>query len=211
LYGQLGDGTKEDKHSPARIGTGTDWQAVAAGHAHAVAMTSSGSLWAWGANWDGQLGDETTEDKHSPARIGTGTDWQAVVAGLYHTVAMQNDGTLWAWGDNDYGQLGDGTTIERHTPVRVIFLSNSDTDNDGIDDGWEMTYFHNLTTANAASDSDKDGYSDKQEYLNSLAGYNDPNGTGYDPTTKNVPGGTGYQTPAKGSALPSIYKLLLKR
>jgi hypothetical protein len=68
-----------------------------------------------------------------------------------------------------------------------------------------------LNTASANSDYDKDGYSDKQEYLNSLANKADPDGAAYDLKAKNSPGGTGYITPAKGSAFPSIYKLLLKR
>jgi hypothetical protein len=36
--GQLGDGTKIEKNSPVRIGTDTDWQTVAAGSAHTVAV-----------------------------------------------------------------------------------------------------------------------------------------------------------------------------
>lgn len=41
-----------------------------------------------------------------------------------------------------------------------------DADNDGIADGWELTNFTNTTaTANATSDSDRDGQSDRAEYL----------------------------------------------
>ncbi len=58
-----------------------------------------------------------------------------------------------------------------------------DTDGDGIDDGWETTHFGNLTTATATSDFDKDGYTDKQEYLN---------GGIYDPKIYNLPGGPGF-------------------
>jgi hypothetical protein len=69
-----------------------------------------------------------------------------------------------------------------------------DSDGDGIDDAWEISHFGNLTTANATSDYDGDGYSDKQEYLNSKNGVNDPNGNPFDPKTKNAPGGTGFQS-----------------
>jgi hypothetical protein len=60
-----------------------------------------------------------------------------------------------------------------------------DTDSDGIADDWEMDYFGNLTTANAATDYDHDGYSDLIEYTHGT----DPKvmdpagGTGYDPST----------------------------
>lgn len=69
-----------------------------------------------------------------------------------------------------------------------------DTDGDGIDDNWEMAYFGNLTTANSTSDFDGDGYTDLQEYLNQLAGLNDPEGNPFDPKAVNAPGGTGYNS-----------------
>ncbi len=65
-----------------------------------------------------------------------------------------------------------------------------DTDNDGIDDAWEMEHFNNLTTASATSDYDKDGYTDLQEFLND--GLKDPLGNDYDPKIKNAGGGAGY-------------------
>ncbi len=58
-----------------------------------------------------------------------------------------------------------------------------DNDGDGIDDNWEMTHFQNLTTADATSDYDKDGYSDEQEYLN---------GSPYDPKVQDNADGPGY-------------------
>jgi len=41
----------------------------------------------------------------------------------------------------------------------------ADSDGDGIPDAWELQNFGNLTTANASSDADGDGQSDKNEYL----------------------------------------------
>jgi len=40
-----------------------------------------------------------------------------------------------------------------------------DSDGDGIPDAWERLKFGNLTTADAASDRDRDGFSDLSEYL----------------------------------------------
>ncbi len=77
--------------------------------------------------------------------------------------------------------------------IQSIF---SDTDQDGIDDAWEIAAFGNLTTASASTDWDNDGYTDLQEYLNQLAGETDPAGNSYDPKGKNAPGGTGYRKPA---------------
>jgi hypothetical protein len=67
-----------------------------------------------------------------------------------------------------------------------------DSDRDGIDDNWEIANFGNLTTANATSDYDKDGYTDLQEYLNQQNSETDPLGAAYNPKIRNAPGGTGY-------------------
>ncbi len=70
-----------------------------------------------------------------------------------------------------------------------------DSDGDGIDDSWEMSHFGNLTTCDASSDYDRDGYSDYQEYLNSRDGITDSNGDQFDPTFANAANGNGYQEP----------------
>ena len=97
------------------------------------------------------------------------------------------------------GAIDDVRLYDRAlTPGEVSTLYTSvdtDSDNDGIDDGWEFTWFGNLSTANATSDFDGDGYLDLQEYLNALNGENDPNGAEYNPLITNEPGGTGYTAP----------------
>ncbi|MDH3346555.1 MAG: cohesin domain-containing protein, partial [Desulfobulbaceae bacterium] len=52
----------------------------------------------------------------------------------------------------------------------AVLPISTDSDNDGIDDGWELLYFDDLVTANAITDFDNDGYSDRQEYLNWVNG-----------------------------------------
>ena len=89
----------------------------------------------------------------------------------------------------------DTASYPTHTMTVIpatLTIGNVDTDNDGIADSWEMAQFGNLTTANATSDYDRDGYSDLQEFLNWQSGLTDPLGAAYDPKTANAPGGEGY-------------------
>jgi hypothetical protein len=102
-----------------QIGAAADWQAVAAGQHHTVALKQDGTLWAWGQNSYGQLGDGTTAQRNSPVQIGIAADWQAVATGYSHNVAIKQDGTLWGWGYNGNGQLGDGTTVSKSSPVQI--------------------------------------------------------------------------------------------
>jgi alpha-tubulin suppressor-like RCC1 family protein len=117
--GQLGDGTTIDRSTLVKVGTDTDWVAIAAGDAHTVAVKIDGTLWAWGDNRYGQLGDGTTTNRSVPVRVGIDTHWASVTAGYKYTLAVKTDGTLWGWGSNASGQLGDGTTIDRSAPVQV--------------------------------------------------------------------------------------------
>jgi Cys-rich repeat protein/parallel beta-helix repeat protein len=111
FYGQLGygpSGSEAPNPLPQKVGSATNWVAIAAGYYHTVALKSDGTLWAWGPNNNGQVVTGTDDNR-----------WVAVAAGHYHNVALKSDGTLWAWGENIAGQLGDGSTTYRSLPVLV--------------------------------------------------------------------------------------------
>jgi alpha-tubulin suppressor-like RCC1 family protein len=131
-YGQLGDGTNNDKllavYPPVKTGPGfTDYLRgvvdIAAGESHACAVLGDGTAWCWGWNGSGQLGDGTTTDRNIAAPVSGLTDVIAIDAGYWHTCAVRADGTVWCWGDNYWGQLGNGTTTDSTTPVRVLMLT----------------------------------------------------------------------------------------
>jgi len=115
-YGQLGDGTQEDRHSPVWIMDNV--VAVSAGSRHTLAITADGSLWGWGNNWHGQLGNTLSAVSFNPVWIKDNV--ATISAGYGYTMAITTDGSLWAWGRNCVGQLGDGTQEERHNPVWIM-------------------------------------------------------------------------------------------
>ena len=117
--GQLGVGTTETHPKPVRIGTDSDWKAVATGNFFSLGLKADGSLWGWGQNYYGQLGVGNTNDQHLPVQVGSGTDWAVISAGSNHVLAIKTNGTLWAWGLNNGGQLGDGIKDNKSAPVQI--------------------------------------------------------------------------------------------
>lgn len=115
-WGELGDGSVEDRYEPVRVMD--DVVAADVGAYHTAAIKSDGSLWMWGANSSGQIGDGTTEDRHEPVKVMD--DVKDVSLEFYYSAAVRSDGSLWTWGYNDDGQLGDGTTEDRNEPVKVM-------------------------------------------------------------------------------------------
>ncbi len=123
-FGQLGNGTRTDSHTPVlvKLPSGTKVTAIRAGCAHSLALTSTGSVLAWGDNRGGALGDGTTTDRSKPVKVkfAKGIKIKAISAGGDNFgLALTVAGKVLAWGDNRFGQLGDGTTISRLKPVRV--------------------------------------------------------------------------------------------
>ncbi len=112
--GQLGNGTSSDTRTPVQVGGRlAGVTAVTTAGSTSLALTSDGSVWAWGYQYGS-----------APAPLTALSNITAVAGGLLHRLALASDGTVWAWGDNRYGQLGDGTIANRSTPARVVDLSD---------------------------------------------------------------------------------------
>ena len=123
LLGELGDGatTSTPTPTPVRLPAGTVVTQVAAGSSHALALTSTGAVYAWGSGLDGQLGDGSTQAKDvpTPVSLPVGTVVTQVAAGGDHSLALTSTGKVYAWGDDVHGDLGDGATIPEDVPVPV--------------------------------------------------------------------------------------------
>lgn len=69
-YGQLGDGTTEDKLTPTLITIPNEYIIdVSASNYSTAVITNSGKLYTFGRNSDGQLGDRTKIDRNTPTLI----------------------------------------------------------------------------------------------------------------------------------------------
>jgi serine/threonine protein kinase/alpha-tubulin suppressor-like RCC1 family protein len=118
--GQVGDGASAtDRRIPTPVTGGLAFVSIAAGNAHACAVTTQGDAYCWGRNANGQLGDGTTADISTPVRVRGSEHFASITAGGVHTCAISVDGDAYCWGRNTYGQLGDGGTTDQATPVRV--------------------------------------------------------------------------------------------
>jgi len=123
-FGQLGDGTTTDRHTPVLVSNLTNIASVAAGAYHSMALTNSGKVWIWGRNAYGQLGDGTLTEDHLPKQVAGLSNIISIAAGFDYSLALKNDGTVWAWGGNMWGVIGDGTYTPQPRPVQVINLTN---------------------------------------------------------------------------------------
>ena len=96
---------------------------IAAGGSHSLAVTSSGQLYAFGANAVGQLGNATNNGTNNPNPTPTpvslpGQSGQItqIAAGDGHSLVLTSSGQLDAFGANRVGQLGSATNSGTNNP-----------------------------------------------------------------------------------------------
>ncbi|MCP4345742.1 MAG: choice-of-anchor D domain-containing protein [Desulfobacterales bacterium] len=123
-YGQLGDGTNENKEISLQVPGLENIIALDGNGYFSIALRNDGTVWSWGRNYTGQLGDGTLNDKNSPVTVPGLNNVIAIAAGANHAAVLINDGTVRAWGSNRYGQLGNGTTANKTAPVQASGLNN---------------------------------------------------------------------------------------
>ncbi|GAA4224942.1 hypothetical protein GCM10022254_05670 [Actinomadura meridiana] len=127
--GQLGDGTRQDRPTPALISSvgGKDALggviAIAAAEKHSFALRKDGTVVAWGNNTAGQLGDGTLELRTTPVPVVREDgdhkklrNVAQVFAGEAYGAAILTDGTALTWGAGGSGQLASGHRRARSRP-----------------------------------------------------------------------------------------------
>jgi len=130
--GQLGDGSTTSNSTPVAVSGGINFRALAASRdagtysrpgstpGHTCGLTSSGTAYCWGDNYQGQLGIGSKTNTSTPVAVAEGLSFIAIVTGTEHTCGLASSGAAYCWGDNSVGQLGTGSRTDSPAPVAVV-------------------------------------------------------------------------------------------
>jgi alpha-tubulin suppressor-like RCC1 family protein len=141
-FGQLGDGTSDEKITPSLVNasalsalSGKTVTAIAASSSlndsyHTCAIASNGKVYCWGSDQYGQLGIDPATDSIYPVAVDTtgvlnDKTIVYITAGYDDTCAVDSEGAAYCWGSNNNGKLGDGTTVAKTVPTLVNTSASS--------------------------------------------------------------------------------------
>lgn len=126
-FGQLGDGTEDDRSEPKRVEALQNEfvKSVACGanctaaicqprNLSKVSVGATTKLWVWGQN---------QESNYPQSFCGAFSPTMAVIqvaCGASHIAALSELGTMQCWGYNEYGQLGRGFSCEGRQEAHMV-------------------------------------------------------------------------------------------
>jgi alpha-tubulin suppressor-like RCC1 family protein len=125
---QLGHSPGEDLVSvamPVLDGDGeplASIRSMACGDLFALAVTTDGTVLAWGDDSAGQLGPSGASRGSEPVAVTGLPPILEVAAGGACAAALTTNGRVWTWGANSHGQLGQGTMGASGAPAQVAGL-----------------------------------------------------------------------------------------
>jgi alpha-tubulin suppressor-like RCC1 family protein len=117
-YGQIGDGTTNRAMTPVATTLPFSPSAVIAGGGSSCALSATGQLACWGANYNGELGIGIPSSQEPLPKPVAGS-WLQLAMSVQHTCGVASDHSLACWGYNGDGQLGDGTLTGVDAPNPV--------------------------------------------------------------------------------------------
>ncbi|WP_300621193.1 RCC1 domain-containing protein [Dokdonella sp.] len=118
-YGQLGDGSADERRTPVAVPGLGGVVALGLGDGHSCARTAAGATLCWGDNGNGQLGDGTTQPHSTPAAVsglGMGTAALGVGSSFDHSCALTAGARVLCWGEF-YFPIGGTFPVASMFPV----------------------------------------------------------------------------------------------
>jgi len=118
--GQLGVGYANNfadamSVTPLKVLTpaGVQFASVSTALEHACALSTTGTGYCWGDNYDGLFGNGSYVDSYvpTPMVVPNNEKLSLVSTGWYHSCILTVSGTTWCFGRGDFGELGTGTTL----------------------------------------------------------------------------------------------------
>ena len=95
---------------------------ISLGSYHALLLTTTGVVYAWGSSADGQLGLGANISSSFPERVGGLSCVKQISCGVKFSAAVTDWGELYMWGENSYHQLGTGDSVCRSSPTLIKYL-----------------------------------------------------------------------------------------
>lgn len=122
-FGQLGDGSTEDRLEPVEVVGLRGVRALSAGSGFTCAVLSDASVSCWGVNGLGQLGDVGGGDRTRPVDAGL-RDVVMMSSGSIASCAVLADGGLRCWGGLDGGTRTSSTVRGPGSETRQIAVGD---------------------------------------------------------------------------------------
>ncbi len=126
--GQLGDRTIANRLTPVNVSSLSGGvMALVTGYNHSCALTTTGGVKCWGANYAGQLGDPTLGYNLVPGDVSSLSGGASAIApGVGdHNCVLTTAGGIKCWGANGDGEVGSGTaSLNQPTPIAVVTLNS---------------------------------------------------------------------------------------
>lgn len=94
-FGELGDGTTNNRASPVKVRLPGPIQAIAAGETMSMALDRDGRVWVWGMDIGRRRYDV------EPVAVTSVPESIAIAVGGLHRMALTREGTVWTWGTLD--------------------------------------------------------------------------------------------------------------
>jgi len=124
-YGQLGDGTTQNRASPVQVPGLVDVVGVDAG-GWTTCATVADHVWCWGYGERGTLGDGNFSNSSVPIEVPGIDNAQLLALGDYTACVSRADDSVWCWGDTSWIGAEAGIPVEGHKtqPRTVAALAN---------------------------------------------------------------------------------------